>query len=95
MDTNALRSFVNEHPAGVRLRLADGTEYRLLHRDYIWFTPAFGKRDRRAGRYATCFWIHDPETQETKLVNALLVTEATPLARDAGNGGPHSASDTP
>ncbi|MBY0261296.1 MAG: hypothetical protein K2Q20_03085 [Phycisphaerales bacterium] len=33
----------------------------------------------KVGRLATSFWLHDPERDETRLVNAMLVKEILPL----------------
>ena len=43
MDVKAIRDFVQSCPSGVLIRMIDRTEYRLPHRDYIWFMPATGE----------------------------------------------------
>lgn len=86
MDTNAVRTFVSDHPDGVEIFMIDGTSYRVPHRDYVWFTPAYGKSESRVGRLATSFWLHDEKKDETRLVNAMMVKEIRPLHAN-GNGG--------
>lgn len=81
MDIKALRDSVGEHPESAVIRMADGTEYRLPHRDDIWFTPH--SETSRSG-YATSFWLHDPEKDVTRLVNAMLVKVVSPLRRNGG-----------
>lgn len=79
MDAKAIRTFVSEYPNGVEIRMIDGTVYRVPHRDYLWFTPAYGGSESKVGRMATSFWLHDPERDETRLVNAMMVKEILPL----------------
>lgn len=86
MDPRALRDFVNNHPDGVVIRMVDGHEYRVPHRDFVWFTPTFGTGPARAGGLTTSFWLHDAEHDETRLINALVVREVSPLGRN-GHGG--------
>jgi hypothetical protein len=86
LDIKALREFVNEHPNGVVIRMVDGTEYRLPHRDYAWFTPGAGSPGGSGSRFATAFWLHDPDKDETRLVNAMLVREVAPLHAGGSNG---------
>lgn len=85
MDCKALRIFVEDHPQGVVIEMIDGTRYRVPHRDFIWFTPAYGRSESRVGRLATSFWLHDSERDETRLVNAMLVKDVAPLPSN-GNG---------
>ena len=82
MDAHAIRTQVSEHPQGVIIRMIDGTEYRAPHRDYIWITPSFGSAEGRS-RMATSFWLHDATTEETRLINAMLVKEVVPMPRDS------------
>jgi hypothetical protein len=77
VDLNSLKDFVNNHPEGVRIRMADGTKYTVPHRDYIWFTPGYGQSEARVGRFATSFYVSDKGV--ARLVNALLVAEVMPL----------------
>lgn len=79
MDAKAIRTFVSEYPNGVEIHMIDGTVYRVPHRDYLWFTPAYGAAESKVGRLATSFWLHDPERDETRLVNAMMVKEILPL----------------
>ncbi len=87
MDANAVRSFVNEHPQGVRIKMVDGTVYNMPHRDYVWFTPGFGQPEGRVGRLATSFWLYDAAADANLLVNALLVTDLAPLKRSTKGKG--------
>ncbi len=82
MDTRAVKAFVNDNPDGVVIRMVDGTTYRVPHRDYIWFTPAFGEPESRVGRLGTAFWLHDIDRQDTKLVNSLLIKSIEKLKRN-------------
>jgi hypothetical protein len=82
MDAEALRTYVNEHPEGVVIRMVDGKVYRIPHRDYVWFTPSFGQPESRVGRYSTAFWLHDIEEATNRLVNAMLVRDVTPLKKN-------------
>jgi hypothetical protein len=92
MDAKALKLFVERHPAGVIIRMIDGTAYEIPHRDYIWFTPTFGEGEGKAPRIGTSFWIADPRTEEYRLVNAMLVKEAVPLnSTGKGKGRKRSA----
>lgn len=90
MDSQAIRQFFNEHSDGVQITMIDGTVYRLPHRDYLWLTPAFGKDAQRIGRLATYFWLHDPDTDETKLVNSMLVKELAPWKGNGKGRGKHT-----
>lgn len=85
MDLKALRDFIGDHPHGVRIHMVDGTVYRVPHRDYVWFTPSAGP-DPRGARAGTAFWLHDPDRDATRLVNAMLVKEVVPMN---GNGKAH------
>lgn len=90
MDIKALRAFIQDHPEGVCIRMIDGTEYRLPHRDYAWFTPG---SNGSGGRYATSFWLHDPEKDETRLINAMLVKEVIPLRCGSGPSEPSASQN--
>jgi hypothetical protein len=83
MDARALKEYVSDHPKGVLIRMIDGREFRVPHRDVIWFTPAFGQPESRVGRYSTAFHVADEGVG--RLLNALLVAEVTPL-KPHGNG---------
>jgi len=39
-------------------------------------------------RYSSSFWLHDPDRDETRLVNAMRVREAAPLPADQNGVGP-------
>lgn len=90
MDTAALRTFVNEHPEGVVIRMVDGKMYRIPHRDYIWFTPSFGQPESKVGRYSTAFWLFDVDEETNRLVNSMLVLDVSPLKKN-GHGGKKSS----
>jgi hypothetical protein len=79
MDAKALKLYCDRQAGGVIIRMIDGTEYRIPHRDYVWFTPGFGEAEKRAGRSGTSFWIADTNTEEYRIVNALLVKEVVAL----------------
>lgn len=84
MDTRKLRTCIEDNPAGVEIRMVNGTVYRTPHRNFIWFTPAYGQPESRVGRMATSFWLHDAQRDETRLVNSLLVAEVIPLSSNGG-----------
>lgn len=79
MELKAIREFVNDHPEGVVIRMVNGTEYEIPHRDYVWFVPAGGS-DGKPSRAATSFYISHDEVG--RLVNALLVSEIVPMKRN-------------
>lgn len=87
MDLAAVRRVVNENPEGVIIRMIDGTEYRLPHRDYITLGPPPEERSRRSP-HATSFHVWSREESVAHLVNALLVKEIVPLGGN-GNGRSH------
>jgi hypothetical protein len=84
MDPRALKEFVNTHPDGVVIRMIDGTEYEIPHRDFIWFTPGFLQPESRVGRLSTCFYVSHEGVG--RLVNALLVAEVVPMKGRNGKG---------
>lgn len=88
MDAKALKEFVNDHPEGVLIRMVDGREFRVPHRDFIWFTPAYGQPESRVGRYSTAFFVAHEGVG--RLLNALLVEEVAPLKT---NGKPGRRGD--
>lgn len=81
MNISAIREFVNTHPEGILIRMVDGTKYEIPHRDFVWFTPYSGDP---ASRFATSFYVAYEGVG--RLVNALLVAEVTPLARNGHDG---------
>lgn len=88
MELKAIREFVNNHPEGVLIRMVNGTEYEIPHRDYVWFVPT-GGGDGKANRVATSFYVSHDEVG--RLVNALLVAEIVPMKRN-GHGKSHGKS---
>jgi len=89
MDAKTLREFVSDHPEGVIIRMIDGREYTIPHRDFVWFGPDYGKSEARAGRYATTFGVYEDEA--FRLVNVMLVAEVMSL-KDKQNGNGHGKS---
>lgn len=89
MDLESIRSFVREHPEGVRLRMVDGREFDIPHRDYVTFGPPRDTPVSRRGAHATSFllWVED----DFRLINALLVAEMVPLK---ANGNGHAAGES-
>jgi len=84
MNIEAIRAFVHEHPDGVRLRMIDGREFDIPHRDYSAFGPP-----RTPGRPpATSFVLWDTEGG-FRLLHALLVSEVVPIKNNghSGRGG--------
>jgi hypothetical protein len=78
MDLNAIRQFVQDNPAGVVIRMVDGTEYPIPHRDHIWFTPHSDAPENRGTRLATSFYVSVDGVG--KLVNAMVVREVVPMS---------------
>lgn len=83
MELRAIREFVNDHPEGVVIRMVNGMEYEVPHRDYVWFVPGGEGKASRAG---TSFYVSHDEVG--RLVNAMLVSEIVPMKRN-GNGKSH------
>lgn len=88
MNIIAIREFVNDHPQGVVIRMVDGREYTIPHRDYVWFTPSSGKL---GAAFATSFYVAHEGVG--RLVNAFLVAEVQPLKVN-GHGGKKTAKRT-
>lgn len=82
MNIDALRSFVHEHPDGVRLRMIDGREFDIPHRDYASFGPP-----RAVGRAPGTSFVLWDEEGGFRLLNALLVSEVVPLKSNGHAGG--------
>lgn len=93
MDPTTLKTFVDEHPEGVAIRMVDGKVYRIPHRDYIWFVPSHDQHKSKVRRYSAAFWLHDVEEETNRLVNAVLVREVTQLKKD-GDGGKKTGNRT-
>jgi len=90
MDLASLQKFVKEHPEGVLIRMVDGTEFRVPHRDYITLGPPPEHRTPRTPHY-TSFLVWDGEGH--RLVNALLVADVSVLKKRNGhNGNGHGKS---
>lgn len=87
MDIRAVREFINTHPDGVTLRMVDGTEYRVPHRDWVWATPPTRSSTGKNVQFATSFYLAVDGVG--RLVNALLVSEVVPMSRGnaAGSNG--------
>lgn len=88
MELRTLKEYVSDHPDGVCIRMVDGTVYPSPHRDSIWFTP--GSEATRWTRVATSFFVYVDGV--VKLVNALLVAEASPMSTN-GHGKGRKKSD--
>lgn len=83
MDLGSVRHIVNGNPQGVIIRMIDGTEYRLPHRDYITLgAPPEEKSQRSAHKTVFVIELDDG----FHLVNALLVKEIVPLPIKGSNG---------
>jgi len=77
MEITAIRAFVNNHPEGVRIRIVDGKEYIVPHRDYLGFTPTDTVPVSPPRRFATSFYV--TEKGISWLENSMLVLEVLPL----------------
>ena len=88
MDARAMKEYVNDHPEGVLIRMVDGREFAVPHRDFIWFTPSYGQPETKVGRYSTAFYVAHEGVG--RMLNALLVAEVAPL-KPRGNGRKPSA----
>lgn len=91
MDLESLREFVQAHADGVKLRMVDGTEYLVPHRDYVSFGPPTSETTgRRVTR--TSFILYDiRENFRMRLLNALLVASVEPYGTN-GSGKPGGRS---
>ncbi len=87
MDAKSVRMMVNENTKGVLIRMIDGTEFHIPHRDYVWFTPNFEGGETRLSRPSTSFWLHDAKSRETRLINALMIKEIVPLKQNSNGHG--------
>jgi len=88
MDVAAIRRYVNDNPDGILIRMVDGTEYPVPHRDWVWFTPTILPHEDKPSRPSnTSFWI--AHEGYGKLINALLVKELVPLAAKKNGNGSH------
>ncbi len=83
MDLASVRQIITDHPEGVIVRMTDGSEYRVPHRDYVNFGPTPEQRSPRSP-HRTSFFIWKDDVAH--LVNALLVKEIVPLIASGGNG---------
>src|SRR5438105_11617404 len=89
MTVEAIRDFLEQHPDGILVRMIDGTEYRVPHRDYVSFGPLRDIKGKPRVRFPTSFVVYDlNEHLRMRLVNAVLVAEVVPLEhrRNGGNG---------
>ncbi len=86
MDLRVLKKFVDDHPEGVRIRMVDGRQFRVPHRDYVSFKPGSDSTESRRSPYGTAFFVWVDEVPH--LLNALLVEEVTGLRaeRNGSNG---------
>lgn len=91
MDLASVRKIVNESPHGVIVRMIDGMEYRLPHRDFVNLGPPPEVRSPRSP-HATSFFVW--EDDGARLVNALLVKEIVPMPARR-NGGKRGSKKKP
>jgi hypothetical protein len=88
MEIERIRKFIHEQPNGVVIRMVDGTEHKVPHRDYITFGPL---REKSSGEFVavgTSFLVFQGDGLESmRLVNALLVTEVVPLKSHSNGHG--------
>lgn len=88
MNLESIRDYLDQHPEGVLVRMIDGTEYRVPHRDYASFGPLGESKVTPRGRNATSFIVYDVNNDlRMKLVNALLVKEVVPMQGKGGSSG--------
>lgn len=88
MELEAIRKFMQDHPEGMKVRMADGTKYDIPHRDWISFGPPQKTITGKEIIKGTSFLIFERAGEgmsAMKLVNALLVVELSPLSKN-GNG---------
>lgn len=86
MDIGAIRSFVETHPSGVRIRMADGKVYDIPHRDYVTFRPEKEVPSKNSDR-RTSFYVWEGEG--FRLVNSLLVVEVAERSNGSNGNGKH------
>jgi hypothetical protein len=76
MNVEAIRHFMDEHPDGIVVRMVDGSEFKIPHRDYVSFGPPRDTPAANRGRYATAFIVYDIDDDlRMRMVNALLVKD--------------------
>ncbi len=86
MDIEAIRQYFDEHPNGIRVHMVDGRVYDLPHRDFVAFGPIRATASSRRGVHGTSFIAYLGDPPVMKLINALLVSEVTPLTPNGRNG---------
>lgn len=88
MELEAIRKFMQDHPDGMTIRMADGTKYDIPHRDWVSFGPPQKTITGKEMIKGTSFMIFEEAgvgMTAMKLLNALLVVELSPLTKN-GNG---------
>lgn len=87
MELDAIRNFIRDHPDGVLIRMVDGQEYPIPHRDWISFGPVQKTLSGKEVVRGTSFLIFEEPggVSSMRLVNALLVKEVVQLKQN-GNG---------
>jgi len=86
MDVAAIKNYLNDHPEGIRIRMIDGHEYRIPHRDFILFLGRDPDNPSRPSRITTNFSNSHPEG--SRMINTLLIAEVSGLGK---NGRPRKA----
>lgn len=81
MDLEAIRQAVDDSPYGIRIRMIDGKQYDIPHRDYISLGPKHGESVRRAA-LRTSFIVYEVDESPFRILNALLVAHVEPLKRN-------------
>jgi hypothetical protein len=88
MELEAIRKMVQEHPEGVIIRLVNGTEFKIPHRDYLSFgAPREMLNGKKATTGSSFIVFEHGDVASMRLVNALLVSEVLPWHKN-GNGHP-------
>ena len=88
MELEAIRKYMQDHPDGMKIRMADGTTYDIPHRDWVSFGPPQKTITGKEMIKGTSFMIFEEAgvgMTAMKLLNALLVIELSPLTKN-GNG---------
>lgn len=87
MELEAIRKYMQDHPEGMRIRMADGTKYDIPHRDWVSFGPPQKTITGKEIVKGTSFLIFEEAgvgVTSMKLLNAPLVVELLPLTKNGG-----------
>ncbi len=92
MDLEAIRQAVDDSPHGIRVRMIDGHEYKIPHRDYIALGPRHADASTaRRSSLRTSFIVYEVDDVPFRILNAPLVAHVEPLKRNGKShrkGGP-------